>query len=208
MLIWYYLFKALLTKSGYFLSAERYNWADPDPQWGEVQKVKSLQRQLGESWGEKEVGCLQTKSQFYMLFIASGFLLYKHHRFYCNCVFTSLPVANIKSPRKSRKLVIPYNGKLSREKTFVNWWNFCKENFCGLLCFAMPKDASLSNFMEKTFANCNKTAKFAKVFSLKSFPLYGITLLLYNTTIIIVTVIMDLPEQENSLTFKCADSKI
>ena len=165
--------------------------------------TKAIGRVLGG-----EGSRMSTKSQFYMLFIASGFLLYKHHRFYCNCVFTSLPVANIKSPRKSRKLVIPYNGKLSREKTFVNWWNFCKENFCGLLCFAMPKDASLSNFMEKTFANCNKTAKFAKVFSLKSFPLYGITLLLYNTTIIIVTVIMDLPEQENSLTFKCADSKI
>ena len=174
MLIWYYFFKALLTKSGYFLSAERYNWADPDPQWGEVQKVKSLQRQLGESWGEKEVGCLQTKSQFYMLFIASGSLLYKHHRFYCNCVFTSLPVANIKSPRKSRKLVIPYNGKLSRVK-------FLQRKLLWIALFAMPKDAPLSNFMGKTFANCNKLQNLRKFSPSKVSP-YTV-LLCYCTTL-------------------------
>ena len=31
------------------------------------------------------------------------------------------------------------------------------------------------NFVEKTFADDSKTAKFVKVVSLKSFPLYGIT---------------------------------
>ena len=35
-----------------------------------------------------------------------------------------------------------------------------------------PKDATPPNFMETTIAN-NKTLKFAKVFSLKSFPLYA-----------------------------------
>ena len=40
---------------------------------------------------------------------------------------------------------IPYSGKLSREKTFANWWkyNFRGENFHRLLAFAMPKDATL-----------------------------------------------------------------
>jgi len=43
-----------------------------------------------------------------------------------------------------------------------------------LLAFAAPKDAKPPNFMEKTFADSHKTAKFVKVFSLESFPLYGI----------------------------------
>jgi len=34
------------------------------------------------------------------------------------------------------------------------------------------------NFAEKTFTNWLETAKFAKVFSLESFPLYGMTLML------------------------------
>ena len=57
-----------------------------------------------------------------------------------------------------------------REKTFEKC-NFCGENFHRLLAFAMPKDATPPNF---TFANSHKTAKLAKVFSLESFPLYGI----------------------------------
>ena len=36
-----------------------------------------------------------------------------------------------------------------------------------------PKDARCLNFTEKTFLNSHKTLKFAKVFSLKNFPLYG-----------------------------------
>ena len=46
-------------------------------------------------------------------------------------------------------------------------YDFHGENFRGLLTFAMPP-----NFMKKTFAN-HKTMKFAEVFSLESFPLYG-----------------------------------
>ena len=38
-----------------------------------------------------------------------------------------------------------------------------------------PKDAMPLNFGEKAFTNSYKTLKFAKVFSLESFPLYGIT---------------------------------
>ena len=53
-------------------------------------------------------------------------------------------------------------------------YNFRGENFRRLLTFAAPKDATPPNFVEKTFTNGHKTAKFAKVFSLESFPLYGI----------------------------------
>ena len=37
---------------------------------------------------------------------------------------------------------VPYSGKLSREKTIANWWkfDFHRENFRGLLAFAIPKD--------------------------------------------------------------------
>ena len=50
-------------------------------------------------------------------------------------------------------------------------YDFCWENFCRLLTFATPKDATPQNFTEKTFTNSHNTAKFAKVFSLKSLPL-------------------------------------
>ena len=49
------------------------------------------------------------------------------------------------------------------EKTFVD---------CSLVL--LPKDAMPPNFTEKTFANSYKILKFAEVFSLESFPLYGI----------------------------------
>ena len=39
--------------------------------------------------------------------------------------------------------------------------------------FAAPKDATPQKFAEKTFACSHKTANFAKVSSLKSFPLYS-----------------------------------
>ena len=53
-------------------------------------------------------------------------------------------------------------------------YDFHGEKFRGLLAFAVPKDTTTPNFVEKTFANSHKTAKFAKVFYLESFPLYGI----------------------------------
>ena len=48
------------------------------------------------------------------------------------------------------------------EKTFAD---------CSL---AVPKNTTPPNFVEKTFSNSHKIAKFTKVLSLKSFPLYGI----------------------------------
>ena len=67
--------------------------------------------------------------------------------------------------------IILYSRKLSREKVLQigEKYDVRGENFCGLLAFAVPKDATLPNFTEKTFVNSHKTA----VFSLKSFPLYG-----------------------------------
>ena len=52
--------------------------------------------------------------------------------------------------------------------------NFHGENFHRVLACAVPKDTTPPNFAEKTFVNSHKTAKFSKVFFLKSFPLYGI----------------------------------
>ena len=42
-------------------------------------------------------------------------------------------------------------------------------------CSLLPRQRTPppTNFAEKTFANSHKTAKFTKVFSLKSLPLYG-----------------------------------
>ena len=53
-------------------------------------------------------------------------------------------------------------------------YNFRGENFadCSLCCV---KECHVPNFVEKTFANSHKIMKFAKVFSLESFPLYGKT---------------------------------
>ena len=56
--------------------------------------------------------------------------------------------------------------KIFVEKTFAD---------CSLVLPIVPlEDATPSNFAEKTFANSHKTSKFVKVFSLESFPLYGI----------------------------------
>ena len=46
--------------------------------------------------------------------------------------------------------IIPYSRNISREKTFANWY-----------------------FIEKNRISRHKRAKFAKVFSLESFTLYG-----------------------------------
>ena len=58
-----------------------------------------------------------------------------------------------------------------REKTFINWG---KIRFSRIAHFCHVKGRHTPNFAEKTFVYSHKTAKFAEVFSLKSFPLYGI----------------------------------
>ena len=52
--------------------------------------------------------------------------------------------------------------------------DFWGEKFHKLLACATQKDTTPPNFVEKTFTNSHKTAKFVKVFSLKSFPLYTV----------------------------------
>ena len=49
---------------------------------------------------------------------------------------------------------------------------FAEKTFAGLLA-----GATLPNFAEKIFVKSHKTSKFAKVFSLESFPLYGMQML-------------------------------
>jgi len=51
-------------------------------------------------------------------------------------------------------------------------YDFRWKKFHGLLAFAGPKDAIIQISWRK-FSQSHKTAKFAKVFSLESFPLYG-----------------------------------
>ena len=70
--------------------------------------------------------------------------------------------------------VIPYSAKLLREKNFHKLAEntiFVEKTFvnCSLV---LPMDTTPLNFTKKTFANSHKTSKSAKVFSLKSFPLY------------------------------------
>ena len=65
---------------------------------------------------------------------------------------------------------LPYSGKFSREKCFMNYIH--RKNFRELVACA-TKGCHTPYFVEKTFANSHKTSKFAKVFTLKRFPLYG-----------------------------------
>ena len=53
---------------------------------------------------------------------------------------------------------------------------FRRENFRGLLACTAYCRPSLQTIVEKSFTDWHKTAKFAKVFSLESFPLYVIHL--------------------------------
>ena len=51
--------------------------------------------------------------------------------------------------------------------------NFRGRKLSRIARFCCAKGRHTPNFTEKTFAYSHKTAKFAKVFSLESFPLYG-----------------------------------
>ena len=52
-------------------------------------------------------------------------------------------------------------------------YDFCGENFHGLLAFAAPKVPHPQILQRKLSRIATKTTKFVKVFSLESFPLYG-----------------------------------
>ena len=60
--------------------------------------------------------------------------------------------------------------KLSREKTFANWWEIrfltiCAEKTFADYSFCLAKGCHAPNFAEKTFVYSHNTVKFAKVFS-------------------------------------------
>ena len=81
-----------------------------------------------------------------------------------------------------------------QQKTFKgeNLCELVKTRFCGrrLLAFATPKDATTQNFVEKTFANSHKTAKFTKVFSLEVFRYTVGNVYLHKTHTINVTELL------------------
>ena len=60
-------------------------------------------------------------------------------------------------------------------------YDFRGENFHRLLACAMPKDATLPNFAEKTFANSHKTTKFARL-SPSKVSRYTVAAILTNMT--------------------------
>ena len=64
---------------------------------------------------------------------------------------------------------ILYSGKLSREKQIGDF----RGEHSRIAHFCSAKGRHTPNFEEKTFVYSHKITKFAKVFSLKSFPLYG-----------------------------------
>ena len=68
---------------------------------------------------------------------------------------------------------LPYSGKLSREKTFAKNTIFAERTFAD--CSLLPRQRTpRSKFRGENFRVQPKLTKFAKVFSLESFPLYGI----------------------------------
>lgn len=67
---------------------------------------------------------------------------------------------------------LPYSGNF-QERKLLQIGDFRRENFHGC-SLVLPMDATHApKSAEKTFSNSHKTWKFAKVFFLKIFPLYG-----------------------------------
>ena len=101
--------------------------------------------------------------------------------------------------------LIPYSGKLSREKTFANWWkyDFAEKTFvdCSLL---QRQRMSCPKFRGENFAYSYKTAKFAKVFSLESFSLYGMIWKMWINKNVVVSLQRRQIEHSNSLKCFCA----
>ena len=80
---------------------------------------------------------------------------------------------NFPSKSKSRAPHRIYSGIFHRRKLLlylVEKWNFAEKTFVD--CSLVPRP-SLQTITEKIITDRRKTAKFAKVFSLESFPLYS-----------------------------------
>ena len=65
--------------------------------------------------------------------------------------------------------IMPYSRKLSR----IDKNDHFAEKTRGMLKSKVGMAMACTNFVEKTFTGGSKTAKFVNVFSLESFPLYG-----------------------------------
>ena len=90
----------------------------------------------------------------------------------CRLALIYLPVVDFAVKCYSH---IPYSGKLSREKTFarIGGNTIFAEKTCADCSLLQRQRTSRPKFRGENFAYSHKTAKFAKVFPLESFPLYG-----------------------------------
>ena len=93
----------------------------------------------------------------------------------CNsCRQNTLPICIITTCNRS---LLPHNKKLSREKTFTNWWKirFSQRKFLQIACLSGQPNTMPPKFTEKTFTKSHKISKFKKKISLsKVFPVYNI----------------------------------
>ena len=76
------------------------------------------------------------------------------------------------SRRWPEKKNLPVHLTLGEDQKQINSHSQRKHSRIARLC-QPPMDAMSPNFAEKTYVNSHKTSKFAKVFSLESFPLYN-----------------------------------
>ena len=78
---------------------------------------------------------------------------------------------------------LPYSGNVLWEKTFANWW----KNGISLLWIARLHCLLAFKQSRRKFTDRHKTAEFAKVFFLESFPLYGTSYHLRCSHLLLVT---------------------
>ena len=85
---------------------------------------------------------------------------------------------------------VPYSGKLSREKTFANWWkcNFRKENFHGLVVFATPKDA-LPQISRRKLSHIATKLQISRKFSPSK---------VFHYTVLLPNILLDVGEVNNN----------
>ena len=107
-----------------------------------------------------------------LLYIAGNFQGINFHGLVKNITFVEKTFVNVNTCFCVTHKVLSVEAKKSEQGRLVLERNV--KQLQQKLDEAMSKDATSPYFMEKTFANSHKTAKFMKVFSLKSFLLYGI----------------------------------
>ena len=78
---------------------------------------------------------------------------------------------------------LPHTRKLSREKTFTNWWKiwFSWRKLLRIVPFCWANGRHAPKYRRENFTNSHKTVKFAQVFFLEGFQLYGANMHAENT---------------------------